>query len=150
MRILLDEWVFHDARNENGKELRDLALRFILWLPTTEHQIVVVRDSKWHRKARALSSAGEPAVAKVGKVLNATILRSDERCLLLNEAECSAFVSLDPRVPADDQYLIRAYLAGRADIFVTSDLRLRDNLKGAEPTVNVAMRSVDGIPGIDM
>jgi len=123
--IVLNEWVFHDLRGDNGVPRQLEAAEFLTSFVHTTEQIAVARPSPWTRKAFQLMTISAPPVRIFSQILHLAILQDPLRCQYL-EADSLVPVPQDLAevVPNDDIYLFRTALTANAGKIVTSDERL--------------------------
>jgi hypothetical protein len=123
--IIVNEWIFHDIRGDNGLEAQDRAELFLEALLKGRDQIVVLRESRWTQKAWSLWKERDARVQLLSKLLYLGILIDLLKCWYLNPDEVGPLpADLAEQVPADDVYLFQAALAGGARTIVTTDERL--------------------------
>jgi len=139
--LVLNEWVLHDLRGDNGVASHETAIRLLVALIERRDQIVVLRGSRWWHKAYDLMTRTEPAVRIASKLLWLGVLQNATACKLLEPNDVlEAPEELAKVTPPDDLYLVRTYLAGGAALLVTSDTRLFQALKESV-RVSVVMKA---------
>jgi hypothetical protein len=123
-RLVFDEWVWADLNGENGEE----AQRETLWLLQRVlekcDQLVTVRGSPFLRKYYEMArqaNIGDPRREIVKRFRNQFLSNSKKLYLLQEESLPDIPTDLESKVKEDDKYLVRAYLAGKADLLVTTD-----------------------------
>ena len=128
--FVLNEWVLHDLRGDNGIASHATAIRLLRALIERKDQVAVLRGSPWLHKAYDLMTRTEPAVRITSKLLWRGVLQNATACKLLEpEDALEAPEELVKVTPPDDLYLVRTYLAGGATLLVTSDTGLFQSLK---------------------
>ena len=123
--MVINEWIFHDIRGENGSDFQERTERFLQELIGGPDQIVVLRETRWTEKAWQLWEEHDTRVQVLSKLLYLGILIDPLKCRYLGQHEISPLpADLAAQVPADDAYLFQTALAGGATLIVTSDGRL--------------------------
>jgi len=118
-----------------------MAKRLLGKLIERRDQIAVLRDGPWWSKAYQLMTRQEPAVRTASKLLRLGVLQNASACKLLEPDDVLETPEELVRVtPADDLYLVRTYLAGGANLLVTSDMGLFQALQESD-RVSVAMKA---------
>jgi len=127
--FVVNEWLISDLNGENGDEKRAESLEFILLLKKKCDRIAVLAGSPWMQKAYALMSNKDNATRRLSKVLHLAVLRDSNKCSLVYEKECTPVPQfLKDRIHDKDEYLFRLLYAANADILVTTDLRLAEQV----------------------
>lgn len=122
---MLDEWVIHDLRGENGAAAQAEANEFLTSLHERCDRIAVIKGSPWMQKAYKLMTGAEPRVRSLSKFLHLSILKDPKKCTLLEASSLARIPeSLAACVPSDDLYLLETYFASGAEAIVTSDQTL--------------------------
>jgi hypothetical protein len=136
--IVINEWIIHELAGENGINAQSESASFLQSLHASSETIVVLRGSPWMTKAFNLMKANSPAVRILSQFLNLAILKNASKCRFIEQSEIQPLPNdLAAEVPADDIYLFQTAIAGNAEVIVTSDLRLIDQVKCA---ANLAIR----------
>jgi hypothetical protein len=123
--MVVNEWIFHDIKGENGLHFQELAEMFLQAFIDGPGQIIVLRESKWTGKAWQLWDERDTRIHVLSKLLFLGILIDPLKCRYLNPHEIMPLpTDLAAQVPDDDVYLFQTALAGGASLIVTSDGRL--------------------------
>jgi predicted nucleic acid-binding protein len=131
MRLILDEWVWADLSGGNGGEAQRETFRLLQRVFEKCDQLVAVNGSPFLRKYFNLArdvSTGDLRRTIV-KVFKAQFLENSEKMQILQAGSLpDAPPDLEHKVKEDDQYLVRAYLAAKPDLLVTTDNPLMEAL----------------------
>jgi hypothetical protein len=132
-RIIFDEWFWADLNGDNGEGAQCETLRLLEAVFEKCDQLVTVLGSPFLRKYYNMAGrvgTGDPKRTIV-KVFKAQFLQNFEKLCLLQEGSLPDMpMELEHGVGEDDQYLVRAYLAVKADLLVTTDGPLVKALNG--------------------
>src|SRR5208282_4258397 len=110
--MVLNEWIFHDLRGDNGPNAQLNVRSFLLALKEGPDHIVVLRGSPWSNKAFDIMKIGSPPVRILSQLLHLGILRDPLKCRYVEEHEVSPLPPvLAEQVPNDDAYLFQTALA---------------------------------------
>ena len=123
-RLVFDEWVWADLNGENGEEAQRKTFLLLEAVFKKCDQLVTVQGSpflhKYHDMAKQ-ARMGDPRRTIV-RVFKVQFLENFEKLHLFQECSLPALpTELEHKVKEDDKYLVRAYLAGKADLLVTTD-----------------------------
>jgi hypothetical protein len=130
--IVVNEWIFHDMKGENGLNAQQRVEVFLEALRRGTDQIVVPQETRWTDKAWQLWEERDVRVQVLSKLLYLGILIDPLKCRRLNPDQLEPLPDdLAVQVPGDDVYLFKAALAGGAEIIVTTDQRLVDMVTNA-------------------
>ena len=139
MTLVLNEWVFHDLMRENGDQAFLETSEFLLSFCDPEHSLIVPYEPRWHNKANQLTLLLDPAGRQASKSFH-LLLRDIDRAISIRAEDMQPLLTSIPhQVPDEDVYLVLAYLAGNADLLVTTDHGLFDAL-ASEDAINCQMR----------
>lgn len=123
--IVINEWLPHDMRGDNGLLLQERAEVFLESLKSGTDKIVVLRGSKWDAKVWALWTSTDVRVQVLSKLLYLGILIDPLKRIYLDPEEVQDLPpDLAEQVPADDIYLFQTAIAAGAKTIVTTDGRL--------------------------
>ena len=137
--LVLNEWVFHDLLRENGTQAFLETSAFLSSFCNSEHKLIVPDESRWHDKANQLTLLLDAAGRQASKSFH-LLLRDADRAISIHEDETQPLVTNVPdNIPAEDVYLVLAYLAGKANLLVTTD-RVLFNALAADDSINCQMR----------
>jgi hypothetical protein len=139
VRIVLNEWILHDFRGDNGRPAQLESFEFLEALVERPDSIVIVLGSPWTIKAYSLMKHYNPVVA-IGRFLNQSVLLDSSKCLTLTRHDLvqlpDALGLIDLK---NDRYLFEAYYSGEAELIVTSDQRLVDKVATIQ-NLNLSLR----------
>jgi predicted nucleic acid-binding protein len=139
MILVLDEWVIHDLKGENGPHRRQEADLFLDRIRERCERVAVLSDSPWIRKAKRLMKETDSLTRQASRKLHGLILRDQNKTQYVDEL---GFQEIPFPVPPDDQYLVQTYIAANADVLVTSDQRLFEALQAPDCAgINVVLRN---------
>jgi hypothetical protein len=143
--LVVNEWVFHDLKGENGESCRVAAVEFLERLVARcQHQLAAPEPGPWLEKAYDLMRQPDPLTRLASRRLWG-VLNDSRKCVRCNVEECPPLPdNLQTRVPADDVYLVQAALALEAVALVTTDARLKSCLEeiGNPHRLTVILREV--------
>ena len=139
MILVLNEWVFHDLLRENGVQAFLETSAFLSSFCDSKHRLIVPDEPRWHDKANQLTLLVDAAGRQASKSFH-LLLRDIDRAVSIHSEDMQPLMtSLPDNIPAEDVYLVLAYLVGNADLLVTTDRGLFDAL-AAEDSINCQMR----------
>ncbi len=127
--FVINEWLWADIEDTGARHTE--AAMFVGAFFQSTHQLVMVLESKFDRKALASCKSENPNARLLAvRFLNR---RFDlERCMLLRTGELAELTpQLAARVNKDDHYLVRALLTVEGSVLVTHDSKLRQALADA-------------------
>ena len=138
-RLVINEWIFSDLLNENGKERQLESIKFILLLTANDDLIGAIIGSKWFKKAQSLIGQNNPLISNISRVIQGSLIWDSNKCILLSPNEIVNLPkNLEQSVPQNDKYLAKIYLSISADVIITTDEELIYILKGNQ--INVIHR----------
>lgn len=139
MILVLNEWVFHDLLLDNGDAAFQETAKFLIAFRETEDILVIPDEERWKRKAFQLMAMFDVRQRLASRLLHG-LLRDSERTIRIPpEANPPIPQGLLDRLPCEDVYLVRAYLAAGADLLITTDQGLFCAI-GEHDGVNCRMR----------
>ena len=139
MILVLNEWVFHDLLRENGAQAFLETSAFLSSFCDSTHRLIVPDEPRWHSKANQLTLLLDAAGRQASKSFH-LLLRDIDRAISIHAGDTQSLAaSIPDNIPTEDVYLVSAYLAGNADLLVTTDQGLFDAL-AAEDSINCRMR----------
>ena len=142
MILVLNEWIFHDLRGENGKGRQIETLRFLHAFRYSGDMIVIPSEKRWKDKAFSLMRQGDSRLIAISKLLHSLLLNTDKAAPQSATPEIPT--DLLGRLPEEDVYLVSAYIAAGADKLVTTDQGLFDSVADSK-VVSCQMRDDFGI-----
>jgi hypothetical protein len=123
--IVVNEWIFHDIKGENGPHAQRRIQMFLEAFRKSPFRMVVMRDSPWSSKAKRIMKEADAKVQVMSKFLHLAILIDPEKCTYLEADNVGPLPpELAEQIPADDAYLFQTALDGDASTIVTTDIRL--------------------------
>ena len=123
--IIINEWLLHDIRGDNGLPAQQRVESFLETLRSGTARIIVIKGSKWDIKAWGLWNYTDTNVRLLSKLLYLGVLIDPLKCQYLNPDQVQALPQdLAEQVPLDDVYLFQTALAGGAQRIITTDGRL--------------------------
>jgi hypothetical protein len=127
--LILNEWVIHDLRGENGQERQSETYHFLERVERKCDHLVVLRGSLWTTKAFQLMKESDERVRYYSKFLHVSFLRNPSKCKLYDANELVAIPrDVEAVVPSSDVYLIGLYLTELESVIVTTDKKLAEAL----------------------
>ena len=130
MPIVLNEWLIHDLRGDNGHVAQAESAEFLSAFQASTDQIVVLRPSRWTQKAFGLMTISTPPIHMLSRLLHYGILQDALKCSYVEVADLAPLPEeLARLVPDDDAYLFQTALAARVPVIVTTDTRLVDRVE---------------------
>lgn len=131
--MVINEWIFHDIKGENGLDFQQQAETFLQTFIERPGQIIVLKGSKWTAKAWQLWEVRDTRIQVLSKLLYLGVLIDPLKCRYLNPDDVSPLPDdLAAQIPHDDAYLFQTAIAGGASQIVTSDERLVAMVTNAE------------------
>ena len=121
MILVLNEWVFHDLLFDNGDAAFQETAKFLITLQESEDILVIPAEERWKRKAFQLMTMSDVRQRLVIRLLHSLLRDSDRTIRMQPEANPPIPRDLLDRLPCEDVYLVRAYVAAGADLLVTTD-----------------------------
>ena len=131
--FVINEWLWSDLSGDNHLQAQREAFRVIEKLPTSDHQIVVIEDSPFDRKAWILCRNDNPMIVqRIAGLFVASVRQNSDRCLILKpNAVVVIPAELAGATNPDDHYLIQALLTAAGATLVTTDNALREAVSNA-------------------
>lgn len=141
--FVIDEWLLHDLRGDNGEQAKIESLKFLEILKERCDRIAVLRGSQWMKKAYELMKDYHPFIRFSSKYLHLAILRDPKKCHLLDKNDIAPISDdLRNQIPTEDLYLIQIYCSINASALVTTDEKLYSGISNAAGMhINVKIRS---------
>ena len=139
MILVLNEWVFHELLGQNGEAVQREAAVFLNDFHASRDKLVLPRERRWMQKAYQLMTQGDARVRNTSKQFHSLMLDSSRVVDVRATAPVDVPEELRDSLPAEDTYLVEAYLSADADTLVTTDQGLHDALTNYEP-VSCRMR----------
>jgi hypothetical protein len=123
--IVVNEWLFHDMRGDNGLYDQQRVEVFLEALKQGTDQIIVPQETRWTDKAWQLWEVRDARVQILSKLLYLGVLIDPLKTIRLRPDQLEPLPDdLSGQVPADDVYLFQAAFAGGANTIVTTDQRI--------------------------
>ena len=132
MIIVLNEWIFHDLRGDNGERRQRETVQFLGLLVQSEDTLVVPNERRWTDKANSLMRFSDARRRVISKVFRSLYDDSERALRVLPEGEGAIPSGLLARLPEEDVYLVSAYLSANADVLVTTDDDLHEALSDSD------------------
>ena len=127
---VLNEWIFHDLFGEHGKKAQQETSEFLWALCESDDKLVLPDEKRWLAKVLDLRASEQVSLIELaGQFIS--LLFTEGRTLDTRGSNPSIPEELYPQIPRKDVYLVRAYLASRADMLVTKDQPLHTVLDGS-------------------
>ena len=145
MILVLNEWVFHDLLFENDDPAFQETAQFLVAFVESEDVLVIPAEERWKRKAYQLMTMTDTRQRAVSKLLRSLMLDADRTIPIQPEEDPPVPQELLDRLPSEDVYLVRAYIAAGADLLITTDQGLFCAI-GEPDDINCRMRE-DFLPG---
>jgi len=131
---VFDEWLWADLSGENGEQAECEALRLLEAVFARCDQLVTVYGSAFLEKfyGLAVRAVTGDRRRQVVRVFKSQFLENGEKLRILQEGDLPEIPpEVGHNVKEEDRYLVRAYVAGRADLLVTTDRPLMEVLSGS-------------------
>jgi len=134
--ILLDEWLFSHLQGEEGSERQRQAYRILEEIERRCDRIAWRPDTPWARKAYKLMKDQRPAVRAASRLLQ-RLLRDPQKGVIPSSSAGSAARSPEAwsSIPEEDRYLLEIYIDAGAELLVSTDQKLLDQLQRSFPEV---------------
>lgn len=129
--LILNEWLIHDLRGENGEKRQTESFQFIERVESKNDYLVVLRGSQWMNKAFQLMSDSQfdEKLRYFSKFLHGRLLRNISKCKIYNECEISTIPDgIKTLISLEDSYLVALNLTEPNSIIITTDLKLIETL----------------------
>ena len=122
-QFVINEWLWADLSGSNGRTQQKQTVEFLYLFAKSPHQLVIIQDTAFDRKAWALCSASQDPIAKlIGSIFVAEIRQNFDRCLLLHPNSVAPLPdALATSAKPDDHYLLSAQLSAPGSILVSTD-----------------------------
>ena len=128
MKLVINEWIFHDLLGENGWEAYETTADFLKKLFHSDDWIVMPYEQRWRSKAYQLMTSTTPTLRQISQLFH-RLLRDSARCIVVNLDDSPTVpLSAYDWAPPEDIYLIETYVAANADLLVTTDETLFDKV----------------------
>ena len=128
MILVLNEWIFHDLLGENGETAQREAVEFLKEFHSSCHKLVLPKEPRWTEKAHRLMRQTDARLRGISKQFHSLIRNSDRVIDVRNMAPENVLEELHLCLPAEDKYLVTAYLSANADALITTDQNLHEAL----------------------
>ena len=139
MILVLNEWIFHYLLGQNGEAVQLQTATFLNDFHASRDKLVLPREPRWMQKAHQLMTQGDARLRSISKQFH-SLIRDSNRVIDVRTTErADVPEELRLSLPAEDVYLVEAYLSAGADTLVTTDVRLHEALAGSE-SVSCRMR----------
>ena len=131
MIVVLNEWVFHDLLGENGEEDQRLTAAFLNAFHASSDKLVCPTGGLWAQKAYRLMRRSDVHLRNTAKQFH-TLIRNSDRAVHVGTQRGDVPGELPDALPAEDVYLVEAYMIASADVLVTTDHKLYEALADSE------------------
>ena len=131
MIVVLNEWVFHDLLGENGEENQRLTATFLNALHASDDKLVWPTGGLWAQKAYRLMRRSDVHLRNTARQFH-TLIRNSDRVVHVGMQCVDVPELLLDSLPAEDVYLVEAYMIAHADVLVTTDHELYEALAESE------------------
>lgn len=120
--LVINEWLFHDAKGENGQSAQSETERFLREFSQRSDRFAVLWGSPWIEKSHDLMTHNDIGVESLSILIQSLIWTAD-KCLVLQPEQVADAAPQDAidAAPDEDIYLIQTYYAADADQLVTTD-----------------------------
>jgi hypothetical protein len=129
--LIIDEWVIHDLRDDNGPERQKEALSFLEQVKEKCDRLVTLEGGPWMKKAFDLmeKSGFDLKLRQLSKILQGSIIADPVKFSRLQPDQIVKLPEeLNAVVPPDDRYLIQLHKAVPGSIIVASEQKLPEKL----------------------
>lgn len=133
MEFVINEWYLDWHRPNESSENQAKARRFLEWLRTSEHRIVLLRGSPFHRKLNLYSSYSGFPMTQFIKVFFGKIFDNSDKCRIIEtppELPADILDKLSVGNFASDRYLFETAETTEEKIIVTTDTKLTKHFEG--------------------
>ena len=131
MILVLNEWIFHDLLGDNCEAAQREAVEFLVAFSSSCDKLVWPRERRWTEKAHRLMIEQDARLRAISKQFHTLMRNSDRVVDVRNTAAEDVSEQFQGGLPAEDEYLVSAYLSAGADALVTTDQKLYEALKGS-------------------
>ena len=138
MILVLNEWIFHDLLGENGEVAQQETAAFLNVFHASSDKLALPNERRWMQKAYRLLTLNDAPLRNTCKQFHSLIQDSDRT--IHARGMSSDEMPDELRVPAEDLYLIAAYLSVNADTLITTDQGLYEALVDSD-LVSCQLRS---------
>lgn len=132
MEIVVNEWLLDYLLPDAAEEERNLARRFMIAWPKKNDKVVIRRQSPFTRKLYRYLKATETKIDfnRPFLRLHKFLFRDSDKTILVEESEITKLPNeLEATTPPDDKYLIELAYSKPDRIILTSDTKLKEQLK---------------------
>lgn len=127
-RYVVNEWLWHDLSGDNGIELQERAVAFLLAFVQSPDLIVVVQGSPFDSKAWGFCCYTDVRRRSIARLFKSLRLDSLKCRILHAEALPELPENLAAKAKPDDHYLIQAAIAVDGSVIITTDEPLKSVL----------------------
>lgn len=121
-RVVLNEWLLHDIRGDDGPTGQLRAIEVIERLRAGGAVLCVMSPSPWLKKAYHIWLHTDPTVRDINKALWLSVLTDSNKTFWLISSEVSpAAKAAAELAPMSDRYLIETAISSAAQVVVTTD-----------------------------
>lgn len=134
--FVINEWLLYDLLGENGTKNQEEAFNFLRKLKQKCDRIAFLENSPWADKAYRLMRCNDEKRRRISRFFHQSILLDSKKCEKLSESDIKTLPDdVMALVPPEDVYLVQTYYSTDANVLVTTDDKLRDNLSDIEKIV---------------
>lgn len=133
MEFVINEWYLDWHRSDESPENQAKARKFLEWLRTSEHRIVLLRGSPFHQKLNQYSSRSGYPMTQFLKVFFGKIFDNSDKCRILEtppDLPDDIREKLSVGNFASDRYLFQSAETTEEKIIVTTDTKLMKHFEG--------------------
>lgn len=130
--FVINEWLWADSAGDNGSQSQRETFNVITTLAASSHQIVLIEDSRFDRKAWGICKSTDRVACGIARAFVLGLRLNSDRCLVLKPEDAMALPEgLAQAVKEEDHYLVQAQLTIPGAILVTTDGPLRAAVREA-------------------
>ena len=126
--LVINEWLIHDLRGDNGYDAQLESASFLQEFEQSDDRLAILDNSPWMAKFYELMDqtgpqTNDPFARQFSQLIRA-LLELPNKCLYLYQpAIDAANIPQDAiaAAPQEDIYLIQLYYAAHADLLITTD-----------------------------
>lgn len=128
--FILNEWIWADLGGRNGPEKQQQAILFLEQFIRSNHQILLLKNSSFDKKAWDLCSSENTTIKSIAKLFVLQVRNNLDHCVIIEKKlEIIIPAELMEEIKPDDHYLVETYYNFPEATIITTDRPLLSILR---------------------